>query len=575
MATRSKVAHVVLSLEPGGMERFVCNLAASAEMQDIATVVVCLDERGSLAGIVEAAGGQVLLLKRGAGFDVHVVFRLARLFRDLGVASVHTHSLDAMLYGGLAAALARVPNRIHTQHNTQLRTYSLPDRWKFRCAARLFSTIAAVSEGTAREAAAHGAAPRQLRVIPNGIDAAQFSHHVTYNGGAHIGCVARLSPEKGIDRLLDAFAGVLRARPDARLSIAGDGPSRPLLEAHARELNLGTAVEFLGFRQEVAPVLADLDVFVLPSLTEGVPLALLEAMAAGLPAVATAVGGVPEVVEDGSSGILVAPGDAPALERTVLGLLAAPEQRAALGANARDRVEHAFSLQRMALGYRELYVRDPLVPAWKRALKHALHHLPARWILWRGRPGSPDVALTFDDGPDANSTPRILDLLRSYNVRATFFLVGQKIAAERALVRRILEEGHEIGNHSFSHPDFRSLTCREAMREIERTEAVLRRVTGLGSHLFRPPKGKLTLGSLAAAWRKGMTVVMWSADLKDFRARTSEEIIEALHANPIRPGDIVLYHGINSAALEALPLVLEQALRASRKAVPVSQVGGL
>ena len=228
----------------------------------------------------------------------------------------------------------------------------------------------------------------------------------------------------------------------------------------------------------------------------------------------------------------------------------------------------------MAVAYRELYTREPLGPSWKRSLKRALHLLPGRWILWSGRPAAANIALTFDDGPDAVATPRILDLLKFYNARATFFLVGEKAAAERALVRRILDEGHEIGNHSFSHPDFGALTCREAMREIERTEAVLTRVAGRRSRLFRPPKGKLSLGSLAAAWRKGMTVVMWSVDLKDFRAKAPGEIATALRLNPIRSGDIVLYHGTNGAALEALPLVLEQALNGSRKAVCVSQVGG-
>ncbi len=576
MLTRSRVAHVVLSLDTGGLERFVCNLAACEPMRDLPPLVICLDRRGNLAEVVEAAGGTVLLLERGDGFNPQVIFRLARILREAGVTAVHSHSLDAMLYAGFAALLAGIPNRIHTQHNTQLRSYTVKDRMKFRLAAWACSTVAAVSGETAREVEAHGANPRKVRVIPNGIDADHFGKGlVVRSGGRRIGCVARLSPEKGIDRLISAFAAVVRRMPDARLTIVGEGEERPALEARVRELGLGESVEFLGFQDDVAAALGTFDLFVLPSLTEGIPLALLEAMAAGLPVIATRVGGVPEVIEDGTSGVLVEAGNAIALELAMLDLLFNPARLAALGAGARERIRRHFNLNRMALQYRELYVQDPASPLWRRALRRILRFLPSRWILWSGKTESPHVALTFDDGPDAESTPRILDLLKHYGARATFFLVGERAAAQRGLVRRILDEGHEIGNHSFSHADFGTLLCREAMREIERTEAVLAPLAGKASQLFRPPKGRICLSSLVAAWRKRMTVVLWSVDLKDFRAQAPDEIAQALRRSPIRPGDIILYHGTNSAALDALPLVLEEALNGSRKAVSVSQMRGL
>ena len=367
-----KIVHVVLSLEPGGMERFVCNLAASAEMRGIPTLVICLDKRGALAGAVEEAGATVLLLEREPGFDARLVWRLARMLRDKGVTAVHTHSLDAMLYGGLAAKLAGIPNRIHTQHNTQLRAYSLRDRIKFRIASRLFSTIAAVSAETARELLAHGVDAHKLSLIPNGIDASAFSAvRKPLNGTPRIGCVARLSSEKGVEHLIEAFVGVRKHFPNAQLAIAGQGPLQGTLEARARALDLNGSVEFLGFRSDIAPFLRSLDLFVLPSLTEGIPLALLEAMATGLPVVATAVGGVPEVIEDGVSGVLVPHGNVGALERSVLGLLAAPERCAALGASASARIKSEFSLAQMALRYRGLYCREPESTLWKRAAKCA------------------------------------------------------------------------------------------------------------------------------------------------------------------------------------------------------------
>jgi peptidoglycan/xylan/chitin deacetylase (PgdA/CDA1 family) len=182
------------------------------------------------------------------------------------------------------------------------------------------------------------------------------------------------------------------------------------------------------------------------------------------------------------------------------------------------------------------------------------------------------VALSFDDGPDPVWTPQILETLRARGVRSTFFLVGERAERDPAMVRRIVEEGHELGNHSFTHPHFEQLTWREAMREIDRTEATLAGAQQTPSRLWRPPRGKLCLASVLGARLRGLTIVMWSVDPKDFRAQTPDEITDRLATRPVRAGDIVLYHGHNPAALAALPRLLDTVASQGLSVVPVSHL---
>jgi glycosyltransferase involved in cell wall biosynthesis/peptidoglycan/xylan/chitin deacetylase (PgdA/CDA1 family) len=576
MQPPTKLAHVVLSLSPGGLERVVCALAASSQMKPLAQSVYVLDEAGRLAGAVEQAGGRVIATRRHPGFDIGGIFRLARSFRADNVQVVHTHGLDPLFYGGLAAWLARVPIRIHTQHNSRLGDAGWKQRLKFRIAARAMTAIVAVSREVERVVLRFGAPPDRTGIILNGVAASRFTPVSAPSAAAPVvGTVARLSPEKGADTLVEAFAAILPSYPGARLMIVGDGPERARLEGQANSLGLRDSVEFLGYRPDVAACLRQFDVFVLPSLTEGIPLALLEAMAAERAVVATAVGGVPEVIEDGESGILTPPAEPASMAVAIGNLLSDPSRRLALGARAAARVRERFGEDTMARAYFRLYTGDPPEKRWKRFVKRRLlTTLPTRRILWRGRKDRPQVSLTFDDGPDELYTPRILDCLRHYGARATFFLVGEKVRREPSLVERILAEGHEIGNHSYSHPDFGTLRWRDALQEVQTAEDALREAGQCcSSFLFRPPRGKLNLATLAAPWLKKMTVVMWSVDLKDFRAETALEIRAALSGRTIRSGEIILYHGRSAASLEALPYVIEAALDGGRKAVPVSVLG--
>jgi peptidoglycan/xylan/chitin deacetylase (PgdA/CDA1 family) len=202
----------------------------------------------------------------------------------------------------------------------------------------------------------------------------------------------------------------------------------------------------------------------------------------------------------------------------------------------------------------------------KKALFSAV---PARRLLQHGNRHRAQIALTIDDGPDPVYTPRILDILRSYAMKATFFVVGGAAEQHPDIVLRMRREGHDVGNHSYSHPYFHRLSWTYAFREIKMTRWVLNRILGEECTIFRPPHGTLSPRSLIPAWLSGQHVVLWNVDLKDYRASAGD--VEArLNRTSFSSGDIILYHGTNEAALKALPRVIEAALDGGREAVPIS-----
>lgn len=585
MIAQPKIAHVVLSLQPGGLERLVCTLVSSPLLASLPTIVVCLDEPGVLAPMVETAGCRIVMVKRRAGLDVGLIGRLARVFKQEGVTVIHTHSLDPMLYAGWAAWFTSVPVRIHTQHDTWLRTYNWKDRLKFRVASTVFHKIVGVSEDTTRAFGLYGITSQKAVTILNGIEEKKFTRKQKEANQATIesthgcaqkewvvGSVARLSPEKGIHHLLHAHA-ILRLRGlPIRLVLVGEGPQRRDLEILAQTLGISTTVEFLGYQEHVETFLSTFDFFALPSITEGIPLSLLEAMANGLPVVASNVGGIPEIVAHQESGLLVSPGQPEALAQALEQLIQDPGEAERIAKNAEGRIRARFGMTAMSEAYHFLYGAEPPVRFVKHIMKAGLRMFPRRWLLWQGKVTDRHIAITFDDGPDPIYTPQILELLKAYGFIATFYLVGEKIEQHKEMVERIFEEGHELGNHSYTHPSFDSLSWKESAKEIEKTQSLLQTITGGSCQSFRPPFGKLCLGSLVGAWVANMTCVMWNVDLKDFQATSSGEILAALQCQSLQPGDVLLYHGTNPHAVQALPVVLDSIVRQKFHTVSISEM---
>jgi len=278
---------------------------------------------------------------------------------------VHTHISKAGILGRLAARCAGAPVVLHTFHGQveELSDGSPRSRIFLACerlAARGADALIAVSQETAAGLQALGiGTPGQYVVIPNGIDLERFCpeavrQQVSVAGAPLIGTIASLTPEKGIDLLLQAFAGLAGRHPGLRLCLVGDGPLRPALQEQARDLGLAGRVEFAGNVPDVRPYLAAFDLFVLPSRREGMGRVLLEAMALGRPVVAARAGGIPELVRHGHSGWLVPPEDPAALAAAIDALLREAPRREALARAGRETARQ-FGLEAMIAQVEQLY----------------------------------------------------------------------------------------------------------------------------------------------------------------------------------------------------------------------------
>lgn len=185
-----------------------------------------------------------------------------------------------------------------------------------------------------------------------------------------------------------------------------------------------------------------------------------------------------------------------------------------------------------------------------------LQWLPTRWVLTRGSRRRRVLYLTFDDGPHPEHTPVLLDLLAKHRVRATFYLIGQQVERHAEVVRRIVSEGHGLGNHSWSHPHFDRLPLAEQRREIEHTERLLARFDGLARHDFRPPRGVMPVPMVLDCIRRGRRIAFWSYDSLDYSQRAAEALVEVARRHPARSGDIVLMHDDGGLSLQMLETLL-------------------
>jgi len=167
----------------------------------------------------------------------------------------------------------------------------------------------------------------------------------------------------------------------------------------------------------------------------------------------------------------------------------------------------------------------------------------------------PTVYLSFDDGPHPQHTPPLLELLRAHGVKATFFLIGNEAEKYPELVRRIVAEGHTIGNHSMTHPRLPKLSAREQLADIARADAVLERFNGRKRQLFRPPNGRATLATIVSSVVHRQPLVLWSIDSQDYQL-DAEQVVARLEKATVRGGDILLFHDDGGSALGALARLL-------------------
>lgn len=350
-----RVCHVSMCLATGGLERLLVEFGRHHNADQFDLQFAALDRLGPPADDLTSLGHGVESIAASASGKFGRLNRLTQLFRDNNVQVVHTHNTLAHFYGAMAAKRAGVPVIVNTQHGR-----GCGDTWKarlqFRLANRVTDRVIGVSEDAARLCQADD--PRSAeRIVPlwNGIDVGRFDFRGPATSPVAIS-VARLSPEKDFATLLRAVWILIKDRPEFRLRIVGDGVDRPNLEALATDLKLNNHVEFLGERCDVADLLPQAGFFVSSSLTEGISLTILEAMAIGLPVVTTRVGGNPEIVVDGGTGRLVDPGSPEQLALAMRELLNDADAWPAMSQLARQRIERHFNVRNMVRDYEGQYL---------------------------------------------------------------------------------------------------------------------------------------------------------------------------------------------------------------------------
>ncbi|HKE18903.1 MAG TPA: glycosyltransferase [Kofleriaceae bacterium] len=360
------IVHVLSSFGMGGQERVALDLAGgqSGEGHRVLTVSLAPEPEGPLAAEFRQRGLEIATVAVAAGRDPRLFLELARLFRQRAVDVVHTHNPQPLLFAALPAKLTRA-RLVHTKHGVN------PDSGRRlamrRAAGRLVDVFVAVSQPTANVAAERRECRRdRLHVVPNGIDLGRFAP----DSGARreirrelgipeqafaVGTVGRLWPEKGHAYLIRSVEPVLG--DGFHLVITGEGPERDNLVRQVGELARPDCVHLTGNRRDVPRLLAALDAFVLTSKSEGLPLVIPEAMAAGLPVVSTRVGGIPQVVEEGVTGFMVEYGDEEGLRRRLVALDEDGQLARKCGAMGRERSLDRYSSRRMVADYLGLYRR--------------------------------------------------------------------------------------------------------------------------------------------------------------------------------------------------------------------------
>lgn len=368
LETRPRVTHVIDRLGLGGMES-VALAVMDATRDRYEHIVIGLRERGELAVRAEAMGVAVESIDKQAGKDPAAYGRLYRRLRVLAPDIVHSYNIGA-IDAALPARLAGCRRIVHAEHG---RDAADPNgthakyRWLRRLLAPAISRFVPVSADLARWLTEDIRIPAsRIALIRNGIDTARFAPGEvrdvaglpSADGRTRIiGTIGRLDPVKGFDDLIEAMARLSRMpdAPPVHLVIVGDGPERARLTERIQALGLEARVTLIGQRDDAEALLRRFDVYVCASIAEGIALTVLEAMATGLPVIATAVGGNPELVADGETGVLVTPRAPDTLAAALACLLADPERARAMGQAGRRRVEAEFSVASMVAGYCALY----------------------------------------------------------------------------------------------------------------------------------------------------------------------------------------------------------------------------
>lgn len=368
------VVHIIYALGTGGLENGLVNVINRTPVGRYRHAIVCLTDAREFAGRISAPDVEIVTLHKNPGHDVSMYWRLYKALRDLSPAIVHSRNLAALEAQAVTVLMPRV-KRVHGEHGRDMSDLD-GSNWKYRMLRRGMSLlihryIAVSRDLSAWLSAVVGIPAARVQQIYNGVDQLQFKPSLARErdvlpagflpaGPAVVlGSVGRLVEVKDQASLIQSLYLVVSARPELRdklrLVLVGDGPLRADLEKKIAEYGLGELVWLAGDREDVSVLLQAMDVFVLPSLAEGVSNTILEAMATGLPVVATDTGGNPELVEQGVNGCLLPVQNPQALADALLPLIESPDERSRMGNNGLEKVRQDFHWDHTVAAYLAVY----------------------------------------------------------------------------------------------------------------------------------------------------------------------------------------------------------------------------
>jgi len=362
--TKIKIVHIIDEFIAAGAQQLLIDLLKNMDKSIYHFTTIGLLDDGGLKDDIINAGSDVIVFDKKEGVDLSLLIKLTRQLSSAKADVVHTHLFSAGLWGRLAAVLAGVPVIIHTEHNITA-WKNKTRRWIDKSLGYFTDKIIAVSDDVRQSLInIEKIAPAKIKLIKNGIDFSRLNqtdpdlirkefgisdHHKV------VGIVAGLNEKKGHDYFIEAAANILKRRNSTKFFIIGDGPLRRNLKELVIQKKLTRDVIFTGVRRDVQNFLSLMNVFVLSSVREGLPLSLLEALWMKVPAVVTNVGGMPEVIRNGETGLLVPPQNAEAMATAIETMLDKPQQARDMAERAFDFIRIFFSVNAMVQEYQNLY----------------------------------------------------------------------------------------------------------------------------------------------------------------------------------------------------------------------------
>lgn len=359
------ILYLFVTLPIGGAEEHLLTVLKNLDLTQYNPIVCCIREKGVIGEEIENRGIAIISLNRKSkSWDFRIVMDILKIIQTKNIQLIHTHLYHANMYGRIAALISKIP-AVVTEHNVYPK-YKLRRRIVNWFLAKKSKKIIAVSEMVKKDITVRDwIKPSKIEVIYNGIDIDRFPSVVPKEEARQklgvptdcflIGTIGRLTDQKGQIYLINTIGIIKGIIPEIKLLLAGSGPLESDLKNIVSTKGLNEYVKFLGARRDIPDILKAMDIFVFPSLWEGLPMVLLEAMASSLPVVATSVGGITEILRNGINGIIVPPCNEGALVQAIIGLSKDKAKLKLLGEIGKKTVEDKFTASLMVKNLASIY----------------------------------------------------------------------------------------------------------------------------------------------------------------------------------------------------------------------------